>query len=151
MANANIWGINYKTIRRLISKYMKKWLRVPNSLTNVALYSSSKKIKLPTLSLVEEFKLGKARLFQMLHDSHDPLVKNAQCSLITGQKWKVKIAVENTESALKMKEIIGTVAKGRAGLGLHPRCWWSKECTISKRKIVSEEVISRKSGVLLQL
>ena len=43
----------------LISKSLKKWLGVPKSLTNVA----STKLKLPTLSLVEEIKLDKARLF----------------------------------------------------------------------------------------
>ena len=72
----------------------------------------------------------------MLHDSHDSLVKNPQPSVITGQKWKTKIAVEKAESALKMKEIIGIVA----GLGLHPCHWWSKESTINKRKMVSEEI-----------
>ena len=49
-----------ETMERLISKFIKKWLRVANSLTNMALYSSSTKLKLPTLSLVEEYKLGKA-------------------------------------------------------------------------------------------
>ena len=39
-----------------------------------------------------------------------------------------------------MKEIIVTVAIGRVGLGLHPQRWWSKESTINKRKIVSEEI-----------
>ena len=66
-----------ETMEWLISKYMKKWLGVPNFLTNVALYSSSTKLKFPMLSLVEEFKLGKARPFQMHRDSHDSLVKNA--------------------------------------------------------------------------
>ena len=113
---------------------------VPNSLTNVALYSSSTKLKLPTLSLVEEYKLGKARLFQMLRDSRDLLVKNAQPSVITGRKWKAKVAVENAESALRMKEIIGTVANGKAGLGVQPQCWWSKESTANRRKMVSEEI-----------
>ena len=118
----------------------KKWLGVPNSLTNVTLYSSSTKTKLPTLLLVEEYELGKARLFQMLRDSRDPLGKNAQPSVITGWKWKAKIAVENAESALRLKEIIGTVANGKAGLGLHPQRWWSKESTANRRKIVSEEI-----------
>ena len=95
----------------------------------MALYSSSTKLKLPTLSLVEEYKLGKARLFQMLRDSRNPLVKNALPSVITGRKSKAKIAVENAESALRMKEIIGAVANGKAGLGLHPQRWWSKEST----------------------
>ena len=111
-----------ETMERLISKFIKKkWLGVPNSLTNVALYSSSTKLKLSTLSLVEEYKLGKARLFQRLRDSCDPLVKNAQPSVITGRKWKKKIAIENAESALRVKEIIGTVANGKVGLGLHPQ------------------------------
>ena len=92
------------------------------------------------LSLVGEYKLGKARIFQMLRDSHDPLVKNAQPSVITDWKWKAKIAVENAESALKMKEIIGTVANGKAGLGLHPQCRWSKESMANRRKMVSEEI-----------
>ena len=68
----------FETMERLISKFIKKWLGVPNSLTNVALYSSSTKLKLPTLSLVEEYKLGNAWLFQMLRDSRDPLVGNGR-------------------------------------------------------------------------
>ena len=122
-----------ETMERLISKYTKKCLGVPNSVTNVSLYSSSAKLKLPTLSLVEEFKLGKARLLQTMQDSRDPLVKNRQPSVITDRKWKAKIAVENAESALQRKEIIGTVANERAGIGLHRQCWWSKESTINKK------------------
>ena len=122
------------------SKFIKKWLGVPNSLTNVALYCSSTKLKLPTLSFVEEYELGKAWLFQMLRDSRDPLVKNVQPSMITGRKRKAKIGVENAESALRMKRIIGTVANGKAGLGLHPQCWWSKESMLNWRKMASGEI-----------
>ena len=39
-----------------------------------------------------------------------------------------------------MKEIIGTVANGKAGLGLHPQHWWSKESTANRRKMVLEEI-----------
>ena len=92
------------------------------------------------MSLVEEYKLGKARLFQMLRDSRDPLVKNAQPSVITGRQWRAKIAVENAESALRMKEIIDTVANGKVGIGLHPQRWWSKESTANRRKMVPEEI-----------
>ncbi len=56
----------------------------------------------------------------MLRDSRDPLVKNAQPFVITGRKWKAKIAVENAESSLRMKDIIGTVANRKACLGLYP-------------------------------
>ena len=135
-----VYNIIYSKLLLLISKFIKKWLGVPNSLRNVALYSSSTKLKFPTLSLVEEYKLGKVQLFQMLHDSHDPLLKNTQPSMITSRKWKAKIAVKNAESALRMKDIIGTVANGKAGLGLHPQRWWSTESTSNRRRMVSEEI-----------
>ena len=109
--------LRIEKMERLISKFLKKWLGVPKSLTNVALYSSSMKLKLPTKSFVEEFKLGKAQLFQMLRNS----VKNAQPAIITGQKWDAKYAVETAESSLKMKEVISSVATGSARLGLHPQ------------------------------
>ena len=44
------------------------------------------------------------------------------------------------ESSLKMKEIISSVATGRAGFGLHPQHWWSKETTKNKRRMVLEEI-----------
>ena len=130
-----------KKMESLIRKFLQKWLGVPKSLTNVALYSSSTKLKLPTKSLVEEFKLGKARLFQMLRDSVDPLVKRAQPAIITGRKWNAKHAVETAESSLKMKEVIGSVVTGRAGFGLHLQKWWSKETTKNKRRMISEEIL----------
>ena len=52
----------------------------------------------------------------------------------------IYIAVENPKLAFKIKEIIGIVENWRAGLGLHPQCWWSKESTINNRKMVSEEI-----------
>ena len=39
-----------------------------------------------------------------------------------------------------MKGIIGTVANGKAGLGLHSQCWWSKESMLNRRKIGLEEI-----------
>ena len=124
----------------LICKFLKKWLGVPKSLTNVELYSSSTNLKLPTKSLVEGFKLGKARLFQILHESVDPLVKSAQPAIITGRKWNAKHAVGTAESSLKMKEVIGSVVTRRAGFGLYPQQWWTKETTKNKRRMVSEEI-----------
>ena len=127
-------------MERLISKFRNKWLGVPKSLTNVALNSLSTKLKLPTKSLVEEFKLDKARLFQMLHNSVDPLGKSAQPAIIIGRKWDAKYAVETAESSLKKKEVNGLVATGRARLSLYPQQWWSKETTKNKRRMVSEEI-----------
>ena len=106
----------------------------------MALCSSSTKLKLPTKSLGEEFRLGKAQLFQMLRASVDPLVKSVQPAIITGRKWDSKYAVETSESSLKMKEVIGCVATVRAELGLQPQQCWSKETTKNKRTMVLEEI-----------
>ena len=38
-----------------------------------------------------------------MRDSRDPLLKTSQPSVITDRKWKAKVAVENAESALRMK------------------------------------------------
>ena len=51
-----------------------------------------------------------------------------------------KYAVETAEYSLKMKEVIGSVATGRAGFGLHQQRWWSKETSRNKRRMVSEEI-----------
>ena len=76
----------------------------------------------------------------MLHDSVGPFVKSAQPAIMSGRKWNAKYAVETAEFSLKMKEVIGSVATGKAGLGLHPQQWWSKEIIKNKRRIVSEEI-----------
>ena len=39
-----------------------------------------------------------------------------------------------------MKEVIGSVATGRAGFGLHSQRWWSKETTKNKRRMFSENI-----------
>ena len=68
-------------------------------------------------------------MFKMLHDSVGPLVKSAQPAIITGGKWNMKYVAETAEFSLKMKEVISWVVTGRAGFGLHPQQWWSKETT----------------------
>ncbi|GFO50091.1 reverse transcriptase [Plakobranchus ocellatus] len=55
--------------------------------------------------LQEEYKCGKARLFTMLEESDDPVVKTVQPSLKTGRKWKVTEAVDEAKECLKMKEV----------------------------------------------
>ena len=64
-------------------------------------------------SLVEEFKVAKARSFMTLRDSKDPVVKNTQLDVKTGRKWSAEKAVEEAESRLKHKEIVGAAQVGR--------------------------------------
>ena len=50
----------------------------PPGLTEVAMYSRKAKLKLPLKSIVEEYKWGKARLFSILEDSEDLVVKTTK-------------------------------------------------------------------------
>ena len=86
-----------------INKHVKKWLGVPNSLSNVAIHSSKAKLTLPVRSLVEEVKVAKARSFMTLRDSQDPVVKNTQPEVRSGRKWTASSAVEEAESRLSTK------------------------------------------------
>ena len=61
--------------------------------------------------------MAKARSFMTLRDSKDP-VNNIQPYVKTGRKRKAKYAVEEAESRLKHKEMVGATQVGRQGLGL---------------------------------
>ena len=131
----------------LISKFIKKWLGVPKSLTNVALYSSSTKLKLPTKSLAEEFKLGKAWLFQMLRD---PLEKSAQPAWPTGEKCTT---CHNNRSKMERETCSGddrifpqNERSNRLCGNWENRIWSSPTKVVverdHKRRLVSEEIHS---------
>ena len=67
-----------------LDKYMKRWLGVPNSMTNAALHISHTKVTLPVKSLVKEFK-GKSQILHDPRDSKDPVVKNTQSYVKNGR------------------------------------------------------------------
>ena len=129
-----------ESMERQLNKYMKRWLGVPNSMTNVALHSSQTKLTLPVKSLVEEFKVAKCRSFMTLRDSKDPVVKNTQPDIKSGRKWSAEKAVSEAESRLKHKEMVGAVQVGRQGLGWTTSTWWSSASDSERRKLVSQEI-----------
>ena len=106
-----------EAMERKINKHVKKWHGVPNSLSNVAIHSSKAKLTLPVRSLVEEVKVAKARSIMTLRDSQDSVVKDTQPEVRSGRKWTASLAVEEAESRLKHKEMVGATQTGRQGLG----------------------------------
>ena len=64
-------------LERTINKHLRKWLGLPPSFTSIGLYSRTSKLQLPFTSLVEEYKVGKARLVMTLKDSKDEKVRAA--------------------------------------------------------------------------
>ena len=96
-------------MEKMVNSYMRKWLGLPKMLASLVLYSRSSKIKLPFKSLAEEYKIWKARFQMMLRDSKDPVISELGPKIRTGTKWDVQRMVEDAESRLQMKEIIGAV------------------------------------------
>ena len=134
-------GLSYiEAMERKVNSYIKKWLGVPRCLTNVALYSGQTKLTIPVKSLVEEVKLAKARSFMMLRESKDPVVKNFQPEVKSGRKWCAKDAVEEAESRLRHKEIVGATQTGRLGLGWTSTKRWSSASVKEQRDLVGQEM-----------
>lgn len=129
-----------EAIEKKVSKFTRKWLGVPPGLTDVALYSKSAKLTLPFKSVLEEYKVGKARLAVMLQESPDESVRMVEPSLKTGRKWKVNIAVKEARESLQLKEVIGITQTNRRGFGYGDTIWWSKASTKQRREMILREI-----------
>ena len=53
----------------------------------------------------------------MLKDSKGTKVSQAGIQVKTGRKWSASQPVEDAESRLRHEDIVGTVTRGRLGLG----------------------------------
>ena len=87
-----------------------------------------------------QFKAGKARLVLTLKDSKDEYVKNAGVEVRTGRKWSASKAVEEAESRLRHKDIVGTVCVRKQGLGNYATTTWKGASVIESRKLVQDEI-----------
>ncbi|XP_069139210.1 uncharacterized protein [Argopecten irradians] len=130
-------------MERIINRHLRRWLGVPPSFTAVGLYSRTAKLQLPLSSLVEEFKTGKARLIMTLKESKDDKVRLAGVEVRTGRKWSASKAVDEAESRLRHKDIVGTTAVGRQGLGTSKHTLWKKADVTERRSLVQKEIRSR--------
>ena len=90
-----------------VSSYIRKWLGIPRSLSNIAFYGHNTKLQLPLSSLIEEFKVTKARLYMMLRDSEDQVIRDTLLEVKTGMKWSAREEVEAMKSRLQHKDIVG--------------------------------------------
>ena len=127
-------------LERRVSRYLRRWLGLPRSLSNIALYGKTCKLTLPLKSIEEEFKVLRAREVLQFRESADSKVSGAGVAVKTGRKWRAEAAVEQAESRLRHRVLVGTVARGRAGLGtlISPR--FDKARGKERRQLVQNEV-----------
>ena len=127
-------------LEKIVSKHLRKWLGVPPCFTSVGLYIKTAKLQLPITSLVEEYKVSKARLVMTLKNSKDEKVRKAGVEVRTGRKWSASLAVQEAESSLRHKDIVGAVYQGRQGFGSSKIQFWEKASVAEKRSMVQLEI-----------
>ena len=132
-----------ESIERSVNKHLRRWLGVPPCFSSVGLYSKTAKLQLPLTSVVEEFKTGKARLVMTLKDSNDSHVRKAGVEVRTGRKWSAAKAVDEAESRLRHKDIVGAVCIGRQGLGTAHTPRWRGADAAERRQLVQKDVRQR--------
>jgi len=99
---------------RRVSRFLRKWLGLPQSLSSIALCRQNNKLKLPISSLNEEFTVTRTR---EVEESCDPTVSQAGIKVKTGRKWRAAEAVDTAESRLRHRVLVEAVTLGIAGLG----------------------------------
>jgi hypothetical protein len=85
-------------------------------------------------------KVARTRTQVMLESSKDDCIRNANIKLDAGRKWKVTEAVEEAKSKLRLQEIAGIANKGREGLGINHRQYYSKSSGKEKSKLIVTKV-----------
>ncbi|XP_059199347.1 uncharacterized protein LOC131979398 [Centropristis striata] len=123
-----------------VSSYLRRWLGLPRSLSSIGLYGNTNKLRLPFSSVREEFIVARAREHLQYSGSRDAKVSGAGIIVRTGRKWRAVDAVQQAESRLKHKAILGTVAQGRAGLGSQPATRFDRASGRERQRLVQEEV-----------
>ena len=130
-------------LERTISKHLRRWFGVPPSFTSIGLYGRSNQLQRPISSLLEKFKVTKARMVVTRKQSKDQSIRRAGIETCTSRKWSAPHAVGRAESQLKFKDIIGTTAIGQQGLGNTTPIRWSSASTAQKREIIQAETSRR--------
>ena len=120
-------------IEQRCNVYIRKWLGLPKMITTSALYGKAIPLKLPLISIAEEYKAGKVRTIMTLRYSKDIKIKDNPPEVRSGVKWNAEEEVNNLIEQLEHKDIVGSVQTNREGLGTRNfkpfRCGNRKEKT----------------------
>ena len=99
-----------------ICSFLKKWLNIHHSTTNICLHSSASPCPLPLKSLTSIRKLTKVSGHLLLRESADKQISKSASQLKCGF-WDVAEAVVDAESRLEFQKVIGYHQTSRAGFG----------------------------------
>nr|BAC82600.1 reverse transcriptase [Danio rerio] len=115
-----------------VSCYLRRWLGLPRSLSNIGLYGNTNKLKLPFGSVREELIVARTR--------EHLKVSRAETVVRKGRKWRAAEAVKQAATRLKHKAILGAVAQGSARLGSLAATRYDLASRRERQRLVQEEV-----------
>ena len=122
-----------------ISFYLRKWLKLQKSVSNLCLYSSCSPCPLPLKGFTSVLKSAKVSGHLLLRDSVDPAVAGNLPHLKVG-KWSVKDAVIQGEEKLHFEQILGYHQTNKAGFGSIKKPVLPDKSSHEYRKLVSSKV-----------
>jgi len=93
-------------LETMVNRYLRRWFGLPPSMTSIGLYNKTGMLQLPLFSIVEEYKVSKAKLVLTLRDSSDMSISGAGIEVRTARRWSASSAVEKAESRLKHQDIV---------------------------------------------
>ena len=140
----NISMTRVEEMERKASKYLRKWLGVPQSFSSVGLYSKSSMLQLPLASVKEEYKVARVRGQVMLDESNDVRILESQVKLKQSGRWSVQRSIDEARNRILHKELVGTVRQGRRGLDVTDRVKWAEASKRQRRSIIQTEVGKRR-------
>ena len=136
----NIPESKVEEMQILITGHLKRWLGLPQSLSTACMYTRSGRLQLPYSQLSEEVKAAKARVYTTFEESEDPCVRGAKLTVDGGRKADTPGSVKEAKFRLRMKEIVGIPNKGKEGLGMNHRKYYSSSTKKERRGMVVDMV-----------
>ena len=127
-------------IEQRCSVYIQKWLKLPKTINNTALYGKKQQLTLPIPYIFEECKAGKVRTVMMLRYSKDDKISENPPEVRTFRKWNAEDEVNEAISRLRHQDIIGSTQTGRSGLGVTQFNPFSQSIAKGRRDGVVKEV-----------
>ena len=137
-----IYEISLSVVMRMeqkISSFIRKWLKIHQSTTNICLYSASSPCPLPLKSLTSILKSCKVSGHLLLRESADNKIDKSTSQLKCGF-WDVSEAVVDAESKLEFQKIVGYHQTSRAGFGSFKQPTIPQKSSYEYRKLISEIV-----------
>ncbi|KAL5251266.1 hypothetical protein ACHWQZ_G016834 [Mnemiopsis leidyi] len=124
-----------------VNSFLRKWLGVGHTLSNLCLFNQSSSVALPLSSLTDTWKIEKSRLLQSYQSSKDNLIKAVQPQVRSGRVWKPETELKEAERDLVCESVRGMVQPHvRAGIGFGD---WKKPWEKMSEKERQREVMAR--------